>query len=141
MYYMLILLRLVVAALLTVLLPLTAATWTGPSVSPVWNADGVSALSIDGEVSAPGFLVGNTQGGLADDWAAWDVELRHAAAAGVRIFGVCTDGSDLLSQPQVVLANRTRDMVERVRSARNMLFRSVSVTGVGARSAEETRAP
>lgn len=99
---------------LTLLSLQAAATWTGPSVEPVWNAAGVSALSIDGQASAPGFLVGNTQGGLKDDWAAWDVELRHAAAAGVRIFGICTDGSDLLSQPEVMLANHTRQMVDRV---------------------------
>ena len=86
-------------------------------VRPIWNANGVSALSIDGQISAPGFIVGNTQGGLADDWAAWQVELTQAAAAGVRIFGICIDGSDLLSFPEAVLTNHTRQMVERVLAA------------------------
>jgi hypothetical protein len=95
----------------------SAAAWSGPEVRPTWNAHGVSALSIDGELSAPGFIVGNTQGGLHDDWAAWEVELTHAAAAGVRIFGICTDGSDLLSFPDAVLTNHTRQMVERVLAA------------------------
>ena len=93
------------------------SAWSGPDVRPVWNAHGVSGLSVDGEVSAPGFLVGNTQGGLADDWAAWKVELTNAAAAGVKVFGICTDGSDLLSFPDVVLANHTRQMVALVLEA------------------------
>jgi hypothetical protein len=93
------------------------AGWTGPEVHPRWNTAGVSALSIDGSLSAPGFIVGNTQGGLTDDWAAWEVELSHAAAAGVRIFGICTDGSDLLSFPGAVLTQHTRQMVERVLAA------------------------
>ena len=31
-----------------------------------------------------------------DDGASWAAEVSHAAAVGVRLFGVCTDGSDLL---------------------------------------------
>ena len=40
--------------------PATAA-WSGPMVGVVHSAGGISALSIDGAVSAPSFLVGNTQ--------------------------------------------------------------------------------
>ena len=93
------------------------ARWSGPTVRPVWNAHGVSAFSVDGAASAPGFLVGNTQGGLDDDWPSWAVELQHGRQAGVRIFGVCTDGSDLLSFPQVQLSNHTKQMVARVLAA------------------------
>ena len=61
----------------------SAVGWSGPRVEPVWNAAGVSALAVDGVVSAPGWLVGNTQGGLNDDFASWAVEVRRAADAGV----------------------------------------------------------
>jgi hypothetical protein len=36
--------------------------WTGPSIKPVFNPAGISAFSINGQTSAPSFLVGNTQG-------------------------------------------------------------------------------
>ena len=90
--------------------------WSGPTVTPVLNAAGVSGFSVDGAVSAPSFLVGNTQGGLDDDLAAWRVELLAARGAGVRLFGVCTDGTDLLG-PVTVLSNRTRAMIAFVLSA------------------------
>ena len=61
-----------------------------------------------------GWIVGNTQGGLTDDFAAWDVELTKASGAGIRLFGICTAGSDLLSFPEVLLTNHTRAMIDRV---------------------------
>lgn len=90
-------------------------SWTGPNVTPIFTSSGVSSLVIDGFQSAPSFLVGNTQGGLDDDFAAWTVELRHARAAGVRIFGVCPDGSDLLG-PTTILSNKTVQMIKFVLS-------------------------
>ena len=68
-----------------ILAPSAVASWTGPHIRPVFNAQGLSALSIDSMISAPGFIVGNTQGGLKDEWANWAVELESAKAAGVRI--------------------------------------------------------
>jgi hypothetical protein len=51
----------------------------------------------------------------ADAQANWEAELAGASRAGVRIFGVCTDGSDLLAFPRgAVLTNHTRSMIERV---------------------------
>ena len=99
---------------LALLAPLAGSSWSGPSVWPTWNAQGVSAFSIDGAKSAPGFLVGNTQGSLDDDWPSWAVELQHGRKAGLRIFGVCPDGSDLLRLPQAQLSNHTKQMVSRV---------------------------
>jgi hypothetical protein len=82
-------------------------------VRPAFNSWGISAIEIDGSATAPHFLVGNTQGGLDDDYAAWAIELKHAADSGVRIFGICPSGEDLLG-PTVQLSNHTRQMVERV---------------------------
>ena len=92
-----------------------AATWTGPRVTPTFTQAGIASISINGVAAAPHFLVGNTQGGLDDDFAAWAVELGHARAAGVRIFGICTDGSDLLG-PATTLTNHTRQMIDFVLS-------------------------
>jgi hypothetical protein len=44
----------------------------------------LQAFSVDGVLSAPTFLVGNTQGGLDDNYAAWSIEIKSAAAQGVR---------------------------------------------------------
>ena len=96
----------------------SAAAWTGPAIKPVFSQQGgVAALSIDGKVSAAGWLVGNTQGGLDDNFASWEAEITHAAKAGVRIFGICPDGQDLLGHPTPLLSNHTRAMVERVLAA------------------------
>jgi hypothetical protein len=87
--------------------------WSGPRVRPVFNAFGISAIEIDGAATAPHFLVGNTQGGLDDDYSAWAIELKHASDSGVQIFGICPDGTDLLG-PNVQLSNKTRSMVDRI---------------------------
>lgn len=86
--------------------------WSGPRVRPVFNSQGLSALEIDGVLSAPGVLVGNTQGGLVDNWADWAVELESAGSAGVRIFGICPSGTDL--GPVVQLSAHTRSMIDMV---------------------------
>ena len=96
-----------------ILAPSAVTSWTGPHIRPVFNAQGLSALSIDSMISAPGFIVGNTQGGLKDKWANWAVELESAKAAGVRIVGVCPAGQDLCG-PEVQLSDHTRSMINRV---------------------------
>ena len=105
------------AATATISSSSSSSAWSGPLVRPVFSRGGISALSIDGSVSAASWLVGNTQGGLNDDFASWAVELAGAARAGVRIFGICPDGSDLLGGPEAVLSNHTRAMVGRVLDA------------------------
>ena len=107
----------------------SATAWTGPEIKPVFSQQGgVAALSIDGKVSAAGWLVGNTQGGLDDNFANWEAEITHAAKAGVRIFGICPDGQDLLGQPTPVLSNHTRAMALRVLEAEmNHVFRQASL--------------
>ena len=47
--------------------------WSGPVVRPVFSAGGISGLSINGAVGAATWLVGNTQGGLDDDFLSWEV--------------------------------------------------------------------
>ena len=56
------------------------------------------------------------QGGLDDDLAAWRVEIASAAAQGVRLFGVCTNGADLAG-PTVTVTPRTRAMISLVLAA------------------------
>lgn len=71
-----------------------AATWTGPSVKVRHNVHGISALAIDGEITAPGFLEGNTDSALGNvtlDWETWRFTVQQAATNGVRLFSVDVD--------------------------------------------------
>lgn len=106
---------------LALLCDVTSA-WSGPRVEPVWNKHGVSAISIDGHISAPSFLVGNTAAaqnpdGTTPAWklAAWKEEIAYAAKSGVRIFGICLNGEEMKAQgTPTALSNETRSMVDYV---------------------------
>ena len=68
--------------------------WSSPAVKVAHNSHGISAFDIDGEISAPGFLVGNidsAQGNITMDHANWKYTVKLAAKAGVRIFGISCD--------------------------------------------------
>lgn len=85
-----------VSALILLLLAVhdAAATWSGPSVKVRHNTHGISALGIDGEITAPGFLEGNTdsaRGNITLDWETWRFTVQQAATNGVRLFSVDVD--------------------------------------------------
>ena len=71
---------------LCIILP-GALCWSGPDVRPVFSAGGISGLSINGAVGAATWLVGNTQGGLDDDFASWEVLIFIHLLAVVHIHG------------------------------------------------------
>jgi hypothetical protein len=51
------------------LMACTTGSWSGPTVRTAFSHHGgLSALSIDGHLSSAGWLVGNTQGGLDDNY-------------------------------------------------------------------------
>ena len=89
---------------------LAYTTWSGPTIKPVFNSHRIPALEIEGQISAVSFMVGNTQGGLDDNYAAWSLELKKSAEAGERVFGVCFDGSDLVGV-NVSLSAHNRDSI------------------------------
>eukprot|EP00947_MAST-08B_sp_MAST-8B-sp1_P001412 g1412.t1 len=96
-------------------IPLAYATWSGPSVAPAFSPSGLSAFLIDGEHTAPGFLQGNTP--ESSNWTAWELEVKSAVAAGVKIIGVCLTGSDYPVNGSVVLSDSTRKMFDFVLAA------------------------
>jgi len=63
-------------------------TWQGPEVQVVW-VNGFPRLRINGVDELPFFFTANTQGGLQDNWEAFDAEVSFAEQFGVPILSLC----------------------------------------------------